>query len=156
MTEIVTLPREAVRPRFTWILPVWFAAASSLGVVWPGHSGQLFFIGALAGIWACLLVDSSGEPSAWILPTLVGGVPILFYLGRLLDRLQSDVRVWSMLLLLVAAIAGFVLLQGFRDLEHAVHYHGSFLAYCVCALQIGSYGATLGMLVVGASRSARR
>lgn len=155
MTEIVTSPQQAVRRRFTWILPAFFAGATALGAVWPGHSGQLFCVGALVGIWACLLLDASGEPSTWLLPTLFGGVPVLLLLGLLLDRLESDLRVWLLALFATALLAGFVLLQGYRDLEQALDYQGSFLAFGVCALQIGAYGATLLLLVLGASRSAR-
>jgi len=156
MTEIVTLRRPAVRSRFTWILPAWFAVATMLGASWPGNGGRLFCIGALAGVWACLLIDNTGEPSAWLVPTLVGGIPILLFLGRLLDRLQTDVRVWGIAMFASAAIAGFLLLQGHADVERAVEYHGSFWAYAVCALQLGSYAATLIALMVGAGRVASR
>jgi len=152
MTEIVALPRPAVRPRFTWILPVLFAVASSLASLWPGHGGQLFCIGALPGVWACLLFDSSGDPSAWILPTLLGGVPILFFLGRLLDRLQVDLRVWIAAWIGATALAGFFLTQGFVDLERAIEHHGSVLAYVCCAVQLGSYAATLVSLATSRGR----
>ena len=156
MTEIVTLPRQAVRSRLAWVLPALFAAATTLGALWPGSGGRLFCIGALAGIWACLLVDSTGGPSAWLVPTLLGGVPILFFLGRLLDRLQTDLRVWGIALFVSAALAGFLLMQDHVDLERAIEYHGSFWAYAVCALQLGSYAATLIALVIGAGSVARR
>lgn len=156
MTEIVTLPTHVAKSRFALLLPLFFAAASWLGAAWPGHGGRLFCIGALAGIWACLLIEPSGEPSSWVWPTLVGGMPILFLLGRLLDRLESDVRVWGLAVVGVAGAAGYLLLQQFVDIEHAVAHHGSFLAFCICAVQLGSYGATLVALVVGASRVATR
>lgn len=156
MTEIVTLPTQVAKSRFALLLPLFFAAASGLGAVWPGHSGQLFCIGALAGIWACLLIEPSGEPSSWVWPTLVGGMPILFLLGRVLDRLQSDIRVWAIAAVGVAGAAGFLLLQQFADLDRAVAHHGSFFAFCVCAVQLGGYGATLVALVVGTSRVATR
>lgn len=156
MTELVTAPQQAVRRRFTWILPSFFAVVTALGAVWPGHSGQLFSIGALVGIWACLLLDTSGDPATWLLPTVLGGAPVLLLLGILLDRLDADLRLWAGALCVLGAVSGFVLLQGFLDLEQALDYHGSFLAFAICALQIGSYGATLLLLVLGASRSARR
>lgn len=146
MTALVTLPTKTVRLRFTWLLPAWFAVASVLGTVWPGHGGQLFCIGALAGVWVCYLVDSSGEVASWLLPTLLGGVPILLLLGLRLDRLRADLRLWGLLLLGVAGLAVFLLLQQFSELDRAVAYHGSFLSFCVCALQLGSYGATLALL----------
>ncbi len=155
MTAIVTLPPKATRPRFTWLLPAWFAVASTLATVWPGHGGQLFCIGALAGVWACYLMDSSGATTTWLGPALLGGMPILLFLGRLLDRLQADLRLWALLLLCVAAAAGYVMLQDFSELGQAVEYHGSFLSFCICALQLGSYGATIALLAIGAGRTAR-
>ena len=38
------------------------------------------------------------------------------------------------------------------DFEAAIAFHGSFLAYCICALQLGSYGATLVVLMLEAGR----
>lgn len=155
MTAIVTLPRRAVRPRFAWLLPACFAAASALGVLWPGHGGQLFCVGALAGVWVCYLVDCSGDTASWLFPAWLGGIPILLLLGHLLDRLEADLRLWTALALVVAAIAGYVMLQHFSELDRAVEYHGSFLAFCVCALQLGCYGATLAVLAISAGRGAR-
>ena len=154
MTEIVTLRHANTRPFFAVLLPLLFAACCSLGVVWPGHSGQLFSIGALPGVWACFLTGSTGSPLAWLLPTLLAGVPILCLLGRLLDRLQSDPWVWAIALVVGTVLAGYLLLQHYADLEVAVDYHGSFFAFVVCAVQLGSYGATLLAFVIGASRSA--
>ncbi|HET7845248.1 MAG TPA: hypothetical protein VFL14_13920, partial [Xanthomonadales bacterium] len=77
MTEIVTLRQEATRPLFAVLLPLLFAACCALGVVWPGHGAQLFSIGALPGVWACFLTGSTGSALAWLLPTLLAGVPIL-------------------------------------------------------------------------------
>jgi hypothetical protein len=155
MTAIVSLPPRAVRLRFTWLLPAWFAVASVLGTVWPGHGGQLFYIGALAGVWACFLTSGSDEAASWLVPTLVGGVPILLLLGLLLDRLRSDLRLWSGLALVVAAAAGFVLLQEFSELDRAVEYHGSLWSFGICALQLGSYGATIVLLAISAGRTGR-
>jgi len=156
MTAIVTMPPRVVPPRFTWLLPAWFVVASVLGTFWPGHGGQLFCIGALAGVWLCFLVDSSGEASSWLWPALLGGVPILLLLGRLLDRLQADLRLWSFLLLCIAGGAGYLLLQEFSEFDRAVEYHGSFLSFCVCALQLGSYGATVALLATSVSRTVRK
>lgn len=156
MTAIVTLPQKAVRLRFTWLLPAWFVVACVLGTVWPGRGGQLFCIGALAGVWLCFLVDSSGEVASWLLPAVLGGAPILALLGRLLDRLQADLRLWSALLLCIAALAGYLLLQQFSELDRAVDHHGSFLSFCICALQLGSYGATVALLATCAGRTVRK
>lgn len=155
MTAIVSLPPRAVRLRFTWLLPAWFVVASALGTVWPGHCHQLFCIGALAGVWVCFLADGSGSDTSSLLLTLVGGVPILMLLGLLLDRLRSSLRLWSALVLCVAAAAGFVLLQEFSELDRAVDHHGSLLAFGICALQLGSYGATIVLLAMSAGRSGR-
>ena len=156
MTDIVTLPKRAVRLRFTWMLPGLFAIGSMLGTFWPGHAGKLFCLGALAGVWVCYLVDSAGDVGAWLVPVLVGGVPILVLLGRLLDRLQADMRLWVAVCIVLAGAAGYVLLQDFAELDRAVEHHGSFLSLVVCALQLGSYGATLVLLALGASQVARR
>jgi hypothetical protein len=155
MTEIVTLPERAVRPRFTLMLPCLFAAGVVLGAVWPGHGNQLFCIGALPGVWACYVVDASGEADSWLVPALIGGIPIQLLLGRLLDALETDLRLWFIASVVFAAGAMYVLLQGFPELHEALRYHGSFLALFVCALQLGSYGATLASLAFGAGRSGR-
>jgi len=151
MTEIVRLPSRA-RPRFLWLLPLVFVIGAVLGSIWSGQSGQLFVIGSLAGVWACSLVPSGEEAAGWLVPTLIGGVPVLLLLGRLLDRLRAELWLWTVAWLLVSGIAGYVLLQGYGDLEAAIAYHGSFLAYCICAVQLGSYGATLLVLMLEAGR----
>jgi len=151
MTEIVRLPVRT-RPRFTWLLPLLFAAGSVLGSIWAGHGGKLFFLGALAGIWACSLVDTGTDATAWLLPTLLGGIPILLLLGHLLDRLHADVSLWIAVMAVICCVAGYLLMQGHTDLEGALAYHGSFLAYAVCAVQLGSYGATLVVLGIEAGR----
>jgi hypothetical protein len=156
MTEIVTLPRRAVRRRFAWLLPALFVLGSLLATQWAGNAGQLFCVGALAGVWAFFLIGSDGDVATWLLPTLLGGVPILCLLGLLLDRLQTDLRLWTIALLICALLAGYALLQGYTDVQAAVDHHGSFLAFCICAFQLGSYGATLIMLAVGAGRTSRR
>ncbi|MFY9341810.1 MAG: hypothetical protein WAT39_04940 [Planctomycetota bacterium] len=155
MTEILTRQRVAAGPRFAWLLPGVFAAATSAAAAFPGHGWQLFGIGGLAGVWACFLVAGDGT-AHWLVPTLLGGMPILWYLGRLLDRLHSELWVWLAALAVGTVAAGYSLLQAFPDLEAAVEFHGSFLAYCICALQLGSYGATLVALAIGAGRSAVR
>ncbi|MBL8749506.1 MAG: hypothetical protein JNK78_10130 [Planctomycetes bacterium] len=155
MTEIVSLPQPAVKARFAWLLPMLFAAGCGLAAIWPGHAGKLFCIGAIVGIWACLFVDVGPEPVSWLLPTLTGGLPIVAFLGILLDRLQTDVRLFGVVLAIATAAAGYVLLQGFVDIEHAVDHHGSLLPFVVCALQIGIQVATLVALIAGAGRSAR-
>jgi len=151
VSEIVRLP-ERTHPRFVWLLPLVFAVGTVLGSFWPGHDGHLFFLGTLVGVWACSLFDVGNDVSAWILPTLLGGVPILLLLGLLLDRLRADLAPWLAVSLVVGAVAGFVLMQGHGDLDAARAYHGSFLGYAVCALQLGSYGGTLVVLGILALR----
>ena len=155
MTELVTLTRPAVRARFQWLLPAIFAGGCALGVLWPGHGGQLFGIGAMAGIWACFLSGVGTAPASWLLPTLLGGLPILWFLGRLLDRVDTDLRLWAALAAIGAVAAAYLLLQGHADLEVAIDHHGSLLAYGVCALQLGSYAATLLALMLGSWREVR-
>lgn len=155
MTEIVALPRPAARRRFAWILPGLFAIASALSASWPGHGGQLFCIGAVPGVWAGLLFDSAGGPSGWLVPTLVAGVPILWLLGWLLDRLQADLRVWLVVGAAATALAGYVLTQGDVDLERAIDHHGSMWAVFFCAMQLGSYTATLVSLATSGGRVVR-
>ncbi|MBL9079913.1 MAG: hypothetical protein JNL08_20635 [Planctomycetes bacterium] len=153
MTAIVLPSSRAVRPRLTWLLPAWFVVASVLGSIWPGRGGQLFCIGALAGVWACFLVDSSGDAASWLWPALLGGVPILLLLGRLLDRLRADPKVWVVLSVTAALGAGYFLLQGYAELDHALERHGSLWSFVVCALQLGSYGATIALLAFSARRT---
>ncbi|HEX5052762.1 MAG TPA: hypothetical protein VFZ65_13380 [Planctomycetota bacterium] len=154
MTEIVTSPHPAPR-RFVWLLPAVFVLGSGLGALWPGNSGELFCIGSLAGVWACLALGSDSARATWLLASVIGGVPILWLLGRLLDRLQADPWLWFAASVVGALAAGYVLLQGFPDLDAALAQHGSFLAFAVCAMQLGSYGGTLLLLAIGAGRSAR-
>ncbi len=155
MTELLAMARPAARRRFRILLPALFAGGALLGVLWPGHAGQLFWIGGLAGVWACFVCSAGSSPAAWLLPTLAAGAPILWFLGRQLDRLQADLTLWLVSFAVLSAGAGFVLLQGYEDLEQAIEFHGSLLAYGVCALQLGSYGATLVLLLVGAGQGTR-
>jgi hypothetical protein len=138
-----------------FVLPVVFAAASVVAFLFPGHGAQLFAIGGLAGVWACFLF-AGNDPATWLLPTLIGGLPILWFLGQLLDRLRIDLWVWICAWALFSTVAGYLLLQQHADLEVAIDYHGSLLAYLACAVQLGSYGATLASLAIGAGRSASR
>jgi hypothetical protein len=156
MTEIVTLQKAAAPLRFTWLLPGWFAVGAALGSIWPGHGEQLFCLGSLPGIWACFLVEGGRSAAALLLPTLLGGAPILLLLGWLLDRMRADVVVFAVTALLAAAVAGYVLLQGYADVEHAIDHHGSFAAFAVCALQLGSYVGVLVTFAIEAGRGGRR
>jgi hypothetical protein len=149
MTEIVTISRPAVPARFRWLLPAVFAAGCGLAVSWPGHGGQLFGLGAIAGIWAAFLVPAGDTPLHWLLPTLAGGLPVVWFCGRLLDRQGTDLRLWALAAALASVVAGYWLVQGYADLEVAIDHHGSVLAYAVCALQLGSYSATLLALMFG-------
>lgn len=151
MIEIVRLPDRS-RARFTWLLPIVFTVGALLGSVWPGQGNQLFVIGAMAGVWACFLLPSGTDAVSWLVPTLLGGLPVLFLFGWLLDRLRADPWLWGVALVVVGGLSGYTLLQGYGDLEAAIEHHGSFLSYCVCALQLGNYGATLLLLVVAAGR----
>ena len=152
MSDIVTLQRQSVRTWFAWLLPTWFVFGAVLATIWPGHEWQLFAIGALPGVWLSFLIDADGGMS-WLLPTLLAGAPLLWLLGHLLDRLETDLTLWFGAALLGSAVAGYVLLQSYSDLDEAVAYHGSFAAFCVCAMQLGGYGATLLLLAIGANRS---
>ncbi|MFT7535136.1 MAG: hypothetical protein ACI85K_001087 [Hyphomicrobiaceae bacterium] len=156
MTEIVTIQRRVERSSLAWLLPLWFVIGSVLGVMAPGYGWQLFSIGALPGVWAAFLLGADEGVVEWLLPTLVAGVPIAWFLGRLLDRLGTDLRLWLAAALVVSGVAGYYLLQGYADLDAAFARHGSFWAFFWCSLQLGSYGATLLLLVVGAGSSSRR
>lgn len=157
MTDIVTIQRRANRAILTWLLPIWFAVGATLGAMAPGHGWQLFSIGTLPGVWAAFLVGAGDGDSmlAWLLPTVIVGLPIAWFLGRLLDRVAADWRLWLGATLLAAAVAGYFLLQGYSDLDAAFSRQGSFWAFFVCSLQLGSYGATLLLLMLGAGSSSR-
>lgn len=150
MSEIVSLPQRGPRPLFAWLLPLVYAAGCALGAAWPGWNGQMFGLGALPGVWAGLLLGGAATPDAWLWPTIAAGAPMLGLLGHLLDRLGADLMVWGFALLVASGAAGYLLLQGHADLDAAVARHGSLLAIAVCALQLGSYGATLVALIAGA------
>jgi hypothetical protein len=156
MTELVTLTRPATPARFQWLLLAVFAVGCGLGMSWPGHGGQLFGIGAMAGIWAGFVTGAGAAPTSWLVPTLIGGLPILWFLGRLLDRLQTDLRLWLLLAAVGAIVAGYLLLQRHADLAGAIEWHGSWLAHGVCAVQLGSYAATLLALMLGSFGEAGR
>mgnify|MGYP003624586304 FL=1 len=156
MTEIVTIERRVHASALPWLLPLWFAVGCVLGAMAPGFNWQLFSIGALPGVWAAFLVGADESMIGWLVPTLVVGVPVVWLLGRLLDRLGTDLRLWFTAALVVAGVAGYLLLQGYTDLDAAFARHGSFWAFLICSLQLGSYGATLLLLIVGAGSSVRR
>lgn len=155
MPEIVTIERRVVNATFAWILPVWFVVFSVLGATQPGHGSQLFSIGALPGVWAGFLAMQGGSVWSLLLPTLIAGTPLLWFLGRLLDRLDADLWLWIAALLLGAGATGYFLLQGYADLEAALEHHGGFPGYAYCAMQLGSYAATLLLLVIRAGSSRR-
>lgn len=155
MTSLVSLAPPPPRPWFIWLLPAVFIGGCALGALWPGHSGQLFSIGALPGIWACFLWGAGVEPPASLLPTLLAGVPIIWFLGRLLDRLRADFRVWLAVVVVAAVVSGYLLLQSHEDLETAIDHHGSLWAYVVCALQLGAFAATLVAMAFSGGRSRR-
>ncbi|MCK5943109.1 MAG: hypothetical protein KAI24_14110 [Planctomycetes bacterium] len=156
MTEIVTIERRADRSVFWWLLPLWFAIGAVLAVQWPGHGFQLFSIGALPGVWAAFLLGTGESAFSWLLPTLLAGGPLLLLLGRMLDGVGTDLLPWLLAVLVVAAVAGYFLLGAHADLETAFERHGGLLPYAVCSLQLGSYGATLLLLIIGAGRGRRR
>ncbi len=145
MTELLAYARSHARRRFRILLPALFAAGVLLGAIWPGHAGQMYWIGGIAGVWACFVCSAGSSAAAWLLPTLLAGAPILWFLGRLLDRLQADLTL----------AAGYFLIQGYADLEQAIEYHGSVMSFVVCALQLGSYGATFVALLVGTGQGGR-
>jgi hypothetical protein len=156
MTEIVTRLRPKTRSLFSWLLPAFYAVGCLLGANWPGHGGQLFALGAIVGVWASFLLVGGSDPWVWLLPTLVAGAPLMWWLGRLLDRLRVDWLVWAIFGTLVTTAAGYLLFDGHAEFEVAVRYHGSFAAFALCALQLGSYGATILSLAIGAGRGASR
>lgn len=145
MTQLVTIQRRYERPLFRWLLPLWFAVGALLALQWPGDNHRLFSIGALPGVWVAFLASAHDTAMSWLLPTLGGGLPILFGFGYMLDRLGTDARLWFGAMLVAAAASGYFLLSSHDDL----------LASVVCALQLGSYGATLLLFIVGAGRGTR-
>jgi len=156
MTEIVTLQRGSSRPCFAWLVPAWFLFGALLGVVWPGSEWELFAVGALPGSWAAVVFDSGAGTFGWLLPTLLAGLPLMWLLGSLLDKLGTDLRLWVLFAVGAAVVAGFLLLQSFNDLQLAIDKHGSLYPFAVCAWQLGNYAATLLLLAIGAGRGTRR
>lgn len=155
MTEIVTLPKPPTRPLFTRLLPAAFTAGCVLGALWPGHGGQLFGIGALVGVWASFVFVGDADPSSTCWLCWLAGLPFVWWLGRLLDRLRIELPVWLLAHAVVSALAAYALLEHEGDFGAAVDRHGSLLALLVCALQLGGYGATLLSLAFGAGRESR-
>jgi len=156
MTEIVTIERRADRRVFWWLLPLWFTVLALLAVQWPGHGYQLFSIGALPGVWVAFLIGTGESAMSWLLPTVLAGAPLLALFGSMLDRVGTDVRLWAIAVLLVAAVAGYFLLGAHEDLETALERHGGMLPFVLCSLQLGAYGATLLLLIGGAGSGGRR
>ena len=80
---------------------------------------------------------------------------IRFAVDKSLERLRTDLRLWTAAFAVWTAAAGYVLLQRFPEVGQAIEYHGSFAAFVVCAIQLGSYGATITLLAIGAGRGRR-
>lgn len=152
MTEIVVLPKPPVRPLFAALLPAAFALGCLLGALWPGHGGQLFGIGAFVGVWAPFVLHGVGDASGACWLCCLAGAPVLWVFGRMLDRLRIELSVWVVAFAVVAAAAGYALLQWDGDLAITLARHGSLWAVVVCAGQLGLYGATLLALAFGAGR----
>lgn len=155
MTEIVTLPKPPLRLLFSWLLPLTFTVGCGLAAIWPGHGGQLFGIGAFVGVWAYFVFAGGSDPSAAWWLCVLAGAPIVWLLGRLLDRLRTELPVWLCAHVVFTAAAGYLLLQSESELGAAIDRHGSLLAVLLCALQLGGYAATLVALAFGSGRGAR-
>lgn len=149
------LPKPPVRPLFAALLPGAFALGCLLGALWPGHGGQLFGIGAVVGVWAPFLLHGAGDASGACWLCCLAGAPVLWMFGRMLDRLRIELSVWVVAFAVVAAAAGYALLQWDGDLDITLARHGSLWAVVVCAGQLGLYGATLLALAFGAGREVR-
>lgn len=152
MTDIVTIERRSDSARFGVLLPGWFLVCALLATMAPGHGWQLFAVGTIPGVWAAFLFGEGNSAVGWLLPTLFVGLPLLWFLGRMLDRLHADIRLWLLAAVVGAGVAGYLMLQSYARLELAFDRHGSFLAFLFCALQLGSYGATLLLLIFSAGR----
>jgi len=152
MTDIVTIDRRSDTARFGYLVPVWFLTGTLLAATAPGHGWQMFAIGAIPGVWAAFLLGASESLVGWLAPTLIVGLPLTWFLGRMLDRLHADLRLWVIAALLVAGASGYLMLQSYAHLDLAFERHGSFLSFLFCSLQLGSYGATLLLLIFSAGR----
>lgn len=139
--------------RHVWCLPAAFGVLCALGALWPGEGWQSFSIGSIAGLWVGLVLgDLISHP---FVPTLVGGLATMALFGWMLDGLRVPLLVWGLVTPAAACAAGYVLLQGFPDLDAALVARGSWPGAGVCALQLGSYVAVVVALAFGAGRSRR-
>lgn len=145
-----------MRPQrlFVWLVPACWIAGCLVGFRHPGDEYALFALGSLAGLWVMLVVGDTGSTATVLAPMLLAGVATMALFGVLLDRLRASWRVWLVALLAVAGAALWLLLHGHADLDAARQKHGSLLAFGICALQLGGYGATLLTLCLAAVRGA--
>ncbi|MFK7741212.1 MAG: hypothetical protein AB8H80_12910 [Planctomycetota bacterium] len=150
MPDLVVIERRSDSRRFVWLLPVWFLVATLLATQWPGNGWQLFSIGAMPGVWLAILLGAGESALSWLLPTLFAGLPLMWFLGRMLDRLGAEIPGWLVTLIAMSGVAGFLLLQSYPEVDDAFARHGGVMPFAVCALQLGSYAATLVMLMLRA------
>ncbi|MBK8097757.1 MAG: hypothetical protein IPK26_11660 [Planctomycetes bacterium] len=145
-------PRPATW-RHVWCLPAAFGVLCALSAAWPGEGWQSFSIGSIAGLWVGLVLGDLVSHPFW--PTLLGGMATMAVFGLMLDGLRVPIVVWVLVSPVAACGAGYVLLQGFPDLDAALVARGSWLGAGICALQLGSYVAVMVALAFGAGRSRR-
>lgn len=130
---------------FLLVLPAVWAALSLLHFHFPGDEYGLWAVSSMAGTWSLFLLPNIGDiHQPWIRLCVAGvGALVMMGAGWALWRLGVRKRLWTILWLVAAALVLFVTLQSYPSIERALAKNGSWTAYILSALLLGSYAATL-------------
>jgi hypothetical protein len=130
---------------FLFALPAGWAALSLLHFHFPGDEYGLWAVSSMAGTWITFLLPSVGDiHQPWIRFSVAAtGALVMAGAGWLLYRLGARRWLWTTVWLLAALIILVITLQSYPSLNQAMRKNGSWTAYILSALLLGTYAATL-------------
>lgn len=135
-------------------VPLGWAAVSLLHFQFPGDEYALWAISSMAGTWVLWLLPNVGDIKQLWLPLTVAGAGALVLAGggALLRWLRVRWWVWTILWLIASAGWLVFTLSQYPTLERALAKNGSWWAYILSALLMGTNTALVATLVAGASK----
>jgi hypothetical protein len=130
---------------FLFALPAGWAALSLLHFHFPGDEYSLWAVSSIAGTWITFLLPNVGDiHQPWIRFNVAAtGALVMAGAGWLLYRSGARKWLWTTVWLLAALIILVITLQSYPSLDQAIRKNGSWTAYILSALLLGTYAATL-------------
>lgn len=131
-----------LRYHYRIALPLIWVVVTNVSWKHPGDEYGLFFVGALPGVWLMFLFNFGHLPTAFWL-TLIGGLPPMFLLGWLLDRVRVPRSAWFTVFgLLSAGLVAWSLAQ-FPSYSRAMSKNGSIAAYVAASMNMSLWLSVL-------------